>query len=246
VTARVRLAGVLAALGYLAVLLLTRVALPGGARPLYDGFAPPAPYRWVNPPAALRNANQAPAPGNGKVAKADGKDASLAFETTDGQASLTAEIGALSLAASESGADGRLEPLDPTAYGPLPAGQAPSGNVYRLTVAAAPSNRAVTTFARPASLSLELANSAGTTMYTSPDGRAWTKIPSSIGQPFVIGNVTRTGYFVLGGPKGLLPTLEPRAAAKKSGGSGATLWVAGAVAVLVAGGVGLLLRRRAA
>jgi hypothetical protein len=244
VTARVRLAGALAALGYLAVLLLTRVALPGGARPLYDGFAPPAPYRWVNPPAALKSNNQAPVGGNGHVERSDGKDASLAFETTDGQASLTAEIATLGLTAADTGADGQLVPLDPTSYGPLPGGQAPSGNVYRVTILARPSGREISTLVKPASLSLELANSAGTSLYTSRDGKTWRKLPSSIGQPFVIGNVTETGYYVLGGPAGLLPSLSPPSAPKKSG-SGVALWGAGALAVLVAGGVGLLLRRRA-
>jgi hypothetical protein len=239
----VRLAGVLAAAGWVVVLLLTHLALPGGARPLYDGFAPPAPYKWVNPPKELRDTNIAPSDGSGTVARTDGSGASLAFETGDGQASLTAELGALGLAAGETGAGGRLVPLDPTTFGGWPQGLAPSGNVYRLTVVANPSGREVTAFAKPASISLEIANSAGTTLLTSRDGKAWTRVSSTIGQPFVIANTTTTGYYVLAGPAGLLPSLEPASGAKRSGGLPAGLIAGGVVALLVAGGVVLLLRR---
>lgn len=236
-----RLAGLVAAFGYLAVLLLTRLALPGASRPLYDGFAPPAPYRWVNPPRQLRDTNSAPVPGTGHVDRSDGADASLAFQTGDQQASVTADLAALGLTSAETGADGTLTPLDPTAYAALP-NRAPSGNVYRLTVTARPSGRAVTTFAGPVSLSLILANTAGTEMYASPDGRAWTLLQSTTGQPYVVANIKAPGYFVLGGPAGLLPTIEPP---HRPSHFPWALVVAGAVAVLVAGGVALLLRRRA-
>lgn len=243
-TRAVRRAGALAALGYVAVALLTRAAVPGRARPLYDGFAPPAPYHWVNPPAALRAGNVAPTQGSGTVARSDGADASLAFETSDSQASLTVSLAALRLAASETSAEGTLAPVDPTTLGALPQGLGPSGNAYRVTVTAKPSGRAITTFAEPASLSLQLANSAGTEMLASSDGKAWHTVASTLGRPYVIANVTEPGYYVLAGPAGLLPSIEPRA--KPDSGGGSTGLVIGAVvAVLVAGGVMFLLRRGA-
>jgi hypothetical protein len=243
-TRRVRVAGLLAALGYLAVLLLTRVALPGGARPLYDGFAPPAPYRWVNPPAALRAGNAAPSGGSGTASRSDGPDASLAFETADSQASLTGDLGALGLVAGENGAKGTLTPLDPTTLGALPDGLGPGGNAYRVDVVAQPSGRAITTFAAPVSMSLRIASSAGTTMLASRDGTAWTTVRSTVGEPFVVANTTATGYYVLAGPAGLLPSVEP---ASKPTGSGPPLGLiaGGILAVAVALAVAALLRRKA-
>lgn len=244
-TARLRLAGVLAALGYLAVVLLTRFGLPGAPRPLYDGFAPPPPYRWVNPPAALADLNQAPSSGSGTAAKSS-RAQSLAFETSDGQASVTASFAALALTGAETGAKGELVPLDPTTYGALPAGAGFAGNVYRLTITATPSGRAITSFAAPVTMGLEIANTAGKDMYTSADGRTWTKLPTSLGQPFAFADVRAPGYFVLGGPAGLLPTLKPRAAQSSgTGGAPVALMLGGGIAVLLVGAVIVVLRRKA-
>lgn len=240
-TRAVRLAGVAAALGYVAVVLLSRLAMPDGARPLYDGLTPTAPYRWVNPPEALRDLNVAPAPAHGTADRSAGADASLAFETPDQQASVTGDLTAFALTGAETGVQGDLVPLDPTAYGPLPASQGPSGNVYRLTVHANPGGREVTTFARPVSVSLRIANTAATTLYASPDGRRWTRVDATVAAAFVVANVTRPGYYLLGGPASLLPELTPRA---KEGGSRLALWVAGAAALLVLAGVTTGLRRR--
>src|SRR5207244_12530421 len=56
-------------------------------RLLYDGFAPPLPYRWVRPPARLAAENRPPEAGAGSIALRAGSESQYpSIATGDGQA----------------------------------------------------------------------------------------------------------------------------------------------------------------
>jgi hypothetical protein len=100
-------------------------------RPLFDGFAPPAPYRWVDPPPEFATDNQAPAGGERtfRIAREAGAQT---VPTEDAQALVSIPSGAF---ASLSGTDMvtvTLTPVDPLELGPPPGGLRLDGNGYRV------------------------------------------------------------------------------------------------------------------
>src|SRR5579884_2539020 len=97
-----------------------------GARLLYDGPVPLAPYRWVSPPPDLAAANQPPSSGTAAITLG-------AIESMPGDASTE----------DEQAATVRLVPLDPRAIAPAPRGLKFDGNAYDITASYARSGRPV-------------------------------------------------------------------------------------------------------
>src|SRR3989442_3814408 len=101
--------GVGAAILYIATALWTAHGL-FPLRVLYDGFAPPPPYRWVHPPARLAAENRPPEAGAGPIALSAAGSEYASVATGDGQAIVIFPPGAISPSNRESVAKITLTP----------------------------------------------------------------------------------------------------------------------------------------
>lgn len=122
--------GLAATICYLAAGALVWPANP--IRLLYEGEAPPPPYRWVRPPANLPEPNQPPAPGVGEIPLTPTGSQSASILTDDGQAALILRFGAIAPLVGASKVRVRITPLDPRSVAPPPAGLVFDGNAYRM------------------------------------------------------------------------------------------------------------------
>ncbi|SRR5579875_231833 len=114
-----------------------------GARLLYDGPVPLAPYRWVSPPPDLAAANQPPSSGTAAITLGAIESMPGDASTEDEQAAITVPDGAIPLRPGERAATVRLVPLDPRAIAPAPRGLKFDGNAYDITASYARSGRPV-------------------------------------------------------------------------------------------------------
>ncbi len=101
-------------------------------RILYEGSAPPLPYRWVRPPANLARDNQAPEAGTGTIALTPDGSASASILTNDAQAGVIFSRASIAPRPGATSARVRIAPLDPTSIAGPPAGARFDGNAYRV------------------------------------------------------------------------------------------------------------------
>jgi hypothetical protein len=211
---------------YLAVLALTVGVRSDHVRPLYDGFAPPSSYRWVDPPSFFSGGNVAPEPVATTIRLGENGSAAAGVATPDGQFVINLGRGAVAPRSGATRVAIRITPLAPTTLGPIPGGPRPNGNAYRVRMTYEPRGGAVTRLARAGSLVLEIPE-LGEDLYSSPDGRSWSKIPARAVPPRDLSLATTfvgAGYFV-GGTN--LPELVGQGATTSSGRS---IWIGVAVA----------------
>lgn len=123
-----------AALYVVAALFSFRAGLLPG-RPLYEGFAPPAAYRWVKPPPEVAKGNLEPLPANGTLRFAGKNSPPFNLNTPDGQAALILPPGAVDVPAGEGSLTLTMTPLDAQTLAPAPKGMTYDGNAYRITAA---------------------------------------------------------------------------------------------------------------
>jgi hypothetical protein len=213
-TRRRALAGAAVLVLYVATTWFTRGLHPTNApRVLFDGFAPQAPYRWVNPPSELRPGNQKPAraKGSGKLGP-QGSEA-LSVATSDGQAFVSLSEGSIPPHDNDTSVEAVLTPLDPSTLGPLPGGMRFEGNAYHVDIRYRPSGAPVTTFAKPATVALT-ASGPATELYSSADGKTWALLPtralgaqaglsSAINAPGYVVTAGHGAPYKLGGKRGM-------------------------------------------
>ncbi|HTJ74214.1 MAG TPA: hypothetical protein VL337_02520 [Acidimicrobiales bacterium] len=235
----------LAGLGLAALYLLAAAVTPHLSgrplRPLFDGFAPPAPYAWVNPPPEFAKDNRKPTDATQDVALGPDGSAASNSTTSDGQAIAGLDAGSAPPHAPDTTVRVQVTPVDPGTLGPLPTGLRPEGNAYRITLTYEPSGQALTTLAKPGTVALTAAAPASTLLF-SADGRTWQDVN---GRPFGDSN----GLFAqLTGPGYFLPTSHnpARTAGARGGGSGsgAVLAVVGGVIVIGGAVAGVVVTRR--
>jgi hypothetical protein len=101
-------------------------------RLLYEGEAPPLPYRWVRPPANLPEPNQPPSSGAGEIPLTPTGSQSASILTDDGQAALILRFGAIAPRAGASAVTVKIVPLDPRSIAPPPDKLGFDGNAYRM------------------------------------------------------------------------------------------------------------------
>lgn len=227
--------------GAAAVVLYVVVAALTGGRPLFDGFAPPAPYRWVNPPPELAAGNQPPEPAERNVPlTGEGNEATNA-STSDAQIIVTLPTAAVAGHPPDTTILLRLAPGDAAALGPLPSGLRALSNAYQVTLTYQPSGTPVTEI-KPGPAIAMTAESHGSKLLFSPDGQAWEETSA---RPFgtttgLTGPFRGPGYYVIGGtPPVAVTTTTPR------GGSGGAAGVGiGVVAAIAIAAAGLTLRSR--
>lgn len=203
-------------------------------RPVYDGNAPPAPYRWVDPPEELAEDNLPPRPVTAILELTRRGTQPRGILTSDGQAQATLPEGAFEEVRGARSVAFRLEPLDPDRQAPPPRGLQFDGNAYRTTAEYEPR-------AGPAKLRTTMTvvlryPRHATVLLSLEDGR-WVRVPTTrlAAALSVVGQVEELGTFVAAGPLTPSQGIPPAVIA----------WVSGGAAVLGAG-VGLVVRRRIA
>jgi hypothetical protein len=165
----------------IAVYVTTALLIAGTGRviprPLYDGLAPAAPYRYVSPPPDLAADNEEPLPGKGRVDFAKGKSQPTSISTGDGQLQLVVPNGAFDAKKKEKAVDITITPLAPPAPLDVGGGLRVDGNAYRIEAAyarsgdAAPVQREVTVVLRYAHNATEVVRRSGA---------SWTRLRSQV------------------------------------------------------------------
>jgi hypothetical protein len=100
-------------------------------RPVFDGFAPPAPYNWVDPPPEFEAENKAPAGGELTFQTARSAGAQT-VATDDAQALVSIPSGAFDSVTGTETVTVSITPVDPLELGQPPAGLRLDGNAYRV------------------------------------------------------------------------------------------------------------------
>lgn len=223
---RLAWAGAGLALLYVLVAALTAQLSSRPVLPLFDGFAPPTPYAWVNPPPERAGDNVVPEPVERDIPlAADGVSATNAA-TDDAQAIVGLDQGSVPASPPDTAVKVRIIPADAGALGALPAGLRAVSNAYRVELAYVPSGTAVTRLAVQGTVALTAAET-GDRMLFSADGQAWQEVTfRPYGQDHgVFTELETPGWFVVASSAAATP-------AGGDGGSGALR-----VALLVLAGV---------
>jgi hypothetical protein len=241
VSRRIALTGAIVAVVYVVMVAVTVTTRREHVRPLYDGFAPPSHYQWVDPPSFFTTGNVTPKAATTSISLGTAGSAAAGFGAPDGQFTVDLPRGAVAPRASEDHVALTITPLAATKFRPLPDGLRANGNVYRVDVRYARSGARVATLAKPGTMLVEIPE-VGQAFFESRDGHTWKRVPSSaLGarQLSLSSAFVTPGYFVSG-------TSLPELVASKSSTRNGWL-AAGAVAavavVLIAGAVFIARRR---
>jgi hypothetical protein len=201
---RAVLSGLLVVGAYVAGALVTGRIDPLARRPIFDGFAPPPPYRWVSPPPSLAHGNQKPESGTVRVKfGSNGVSRPLVASTSDLQATLILSPGTFPPTAGQQSVQIRIQPLAPPGSGTSLSGLRTAGNVYRFAATYEPGGAALTALSKAAQLTLVAPTSVDGLIHRhallfSADQRSWQVIPASDAITQVGGNVRSLGYYAVG------------------------------------------------
>lgn len=192
--------GVVLALAYV-VLAVAYWQFTENARPLFDGFAPPPPYNWVNPPKEFRSGNVAPKPASVDVALGPAGSAVGGGSTGDGQVIVSFPAGAFPPHPPDAKVVVQITPVDPAVLAPPPAGLLADGNAYRLEYTYDASKTQATALAATGDVFVVVPEPAQTLLF-SPDGKAWENLPfRPVPDPTQIGGaVNGPGYLLAVAP----------------------------------------------
>lgn len=147
--------------------------------PLYDGLAPPAPYRYVSPPPDLADENEPPARAVGTLELAEDGSRARTVATADGQMLVVFPDGAVPPRDGEDSVEVRITPGDPSPLPPPPDSLRFSGNAYRVEARYVKS-RAVVAAALPVTMVLRYATHASIVLRL--DERAWRRLETESAQ----------------------------------------------------------------
>ena len=184
---------------YLAAALATMVLSDRPFRPLFDGLAPPLPYRWVNPPREVARDNAQPVAATRDVPLGPEGSAFVNVTPLDGQAIVLLEDKAVPPHPPDMAAAVTVTPVDALTLGPLPEDMSPQSNAYRVEVVYRPSGVAVTDLrVTTSSVALVGAGASDALLY-SRDGRSWAARPTTpLGSGHGLETVfAGTGYYVV-------------------------------------------------
>jgi MYXO-CTERM domain-containing protein len=231
---------------YLVTLALTVGLRSDHVRPLYDGFAPPPSYRWVDPPAFFASGNVEPKPVTTTIKL--GRDGSepAGIATPDGQFVLNLGRGAVRPSFGAASVTVKVTPVTPSALPAVPSGLRPNGNVYRVEMTYE-TGKKVTRLARAGNVVMEIPELGNGIFFGrhlhGHSSDPWTKLPSRAVPPRQLSVTTfieDPGYYLAATtlPELVAPAGESSSHAVVIGAATAAL----AALVLVVGFV--LLRRR--
>lgn len=182
---------------YLVALAFTVGLRNDHVRPLYDGFAPPPSYRWVEPPAFFASGNVTPTSVSTTIPLGHDGSAATGIATPDGQFVLNLGRGAIPARSGASKVTVKITPVAPSTLGPVPDGLRANGNAYRVEMTY-PGGASVERLAQPGTLVVEIPE-LGADLYSSRRGTGWSKTPArtlpprqlSLTAPFAM-----PGYYV--------------------------------------------------
>lgn len=174
-TRRVAWAGAGLALLYVVVAALTAHLSSRPVLPLFDGFAPPTPYAWVNPPPERAGDNVAPKGADREFPLGpDGAAASNAA-TDDAQAIVGLNQGSVPAHPPDTAVKVGITPGDAGALAPLPPGLRAVSNAYRVDLTYVPSQTPLARMAAKGTIALTAAET-GDRLLFSPDGQSWQEL----------------------------------------------------------------------
>ncbi len=185
---------------YAIVAVATLVLADRPLLPLFDGLAPPPPYRWVEPPPETAAGNQQPASADREAPLGPEGSPYLNVTPEDGQAVVVLEAGAVAPKPPETAVRVTVTPHAPGTLADLPDGLTPAGNAYQIVVTYQPSVAPVPELrATPASSVALTAAGLSDVMLYSPGGKGWTRLHDP--EPLLGGHGLKTtleapGYFV--------------------------------------------------
>jgi len=158
---------------YLVAAVATLVMSDRPFRPLFDGLAPPLPYRWVNPPKEMARDNVAPVGAGREVPL--GPDGSPFVNVTpdDGQLILLLEEKAVAPLSPYTAIAVAVTPVDVFTLGPLPPAMTPQSNAYQVQVTYQPSGPPVIDYQGGTSAIALVAAGASDALLFSQDGQSW-------------------------------------------------------------------------
>lgn len=192
--------GAAALAGYAGAVAVTGALGLVVVRPLFDGLAPPAPYRYVNPPPDVEDPGEPPEPFTGTLAFGPEGSEARSIMTPDGQAFVVFAQGALAPREGEGSVEVVFTPLDPNRLGEPPEGLRFDGNAYRIE-ARYEGSKAPASLTQDVTVVLRYPVHATTLLRTS--GRAWRRIstkPSPAGLQ-LFAETADLGTFVAAGPQ---------------------------------------------
>ena len=239
-------AGSLVAAVYLGLAALSGQLSPLARRPLLDGTAPVAPYRWVSPPPELAETNVPPSPGDFTLPLTERGSRPDVLTTDDAQVTIILTAGTFAASPGQESVRLTVAPVDPATIG-SPDGLAIIGNAYLLGGSYEPSGDPILEhLEEPLEVILVYpltpdAHTTSRSVVFSPDGQTWT-VSDGTDSPAIQqteGPVDTLGFVAAAASQ--TPIEFPPATDE---GSGTTLGVALIVAAVCAAlvGIGLLLR----
>ena len=195
--------GLAAAALYLVAVAYTWPLAP--IRILYEGEAPPLPYRWVHPPAELSRDNQPPEFGAGRIAFSPQGSQSTSIVTDDGQAGVIFRFGAIASRAGATSVQAKVVPLDPGTLPRPPSGLRVDGNAYRVDATYNTGEPVV--LSMPMTVVLRYPRHA--TMLLRLAGETWTTLDAHIvpGSLQIFAGTDHAGVFAAVGPAGPPPAV---------------------------------------
>jgi hypothetical protein len=202
--------------------------------PLFDGFGPPSPYRWVTPPPEARPNNEPPLPGTGEVTL-KGRIQNFFVTTEDGQAALSGTSDMWARPPKQQAVEVTLTPLDGQTLGPPPRGLRFDGNAYDVEASYKPSGDEALLSGDKVQMILRYPRRASVVLRWN--GTAWRRLTSFVIRPSlqVYAEIQELGTFVAAGPP---PRVHRRSILPWIAYGGAGLAVVGA-------GVAFFLQQRA-
>lgn len=231
--------GALVAALYVTVALVSNGSGLQPVRPVFDGLAPPQPYRWVNPPRAFASDNQPPTDRMLVTPLSEVENQPLTVATDDGQAIVTFQEGSIPPKDGETSVDVVVTALDPASLGEPPKRFELEGNAYKFEATYSQSHEQVTP-SKPVTIVIRFP--ADATKMLKNDAGVWTKVASDYAgasrQLFAV--TSDVGTFAAAVDKSA--TAPPTPTPKKELPS----WVYVVVALGLAVGVAFIMRRRKA
>lgn len=172
----VRLAGAGAGLAllYVVVAVATVEFSSRPVLPLFDGFAPPTPYNWVNPPPERAGDNSPPPAADGELPLGPQGSEASNVSTDDAQAIVGLTEGSVPPHPPDTAVRVMVTPFDAGTLGPLPEGMRVVSNAYRVEMAYVPSETPVTQLSPAGTIALTAAGTAERFLY-SADGQTWVE-----------------------------------------------------------------------
>jgi hypothetical protein len=166
---------------YLAAVLATGALRPDGARPLFDGFAPPTSYEFVDPPPFFAAGNVMPGDVERSITIGPAGSAAAGVATPDGQFVIDLPSGAVAPRRGASSVAVKITPVAPKRLGAVPGGSRADGNVYRLAMTYEPNGEPITAFAKAGTMLIEAPELANAVLRSAGDG--WTAMPARVVAP---------------------------------------------------------------